>query len=102
MIHKTDVTLINKTSVLISNDIQSGSTQKDPNSLRKAHLTCLFTFSIDHISSSSSNYGENRYNGAYILTSTVIEHIFDILMVSGFQWWAHLHPYLICVIPLVT
>lgn len=70
MIHKTDVTLINETNVLILNDTQSGSTQKVLNSLQKANLLCLFTFSIDHISSSSSNYRENRYNEAYILTST--------------------------------
>lgn len=99
MIHKTDVTLINKTSVLFSNHMQS---QKVLNSLRKAELNFIYDVCLHFLLITASNYGENHYNGAYILTSSVIEHIFDILKVSGLQWWVHLHPYLICVIPLVT
>lgn len=99
MIHKTDVTLINKTSVLFSNHMQS---QKVLNSLRKAELNFIYDVCLHFLLITALNYGENHYNGAYILTSSVIEHIFDILKVSGLQWWEHLHPYLICVIPLVT
>ncbi len=60
--------------------------QKVQNSLRKAELNFIYDACLHFLLITASYYGENHYNRAYILTSSVIEHIFDILKVSGLQW----------------